>query len=136
MRRLILALVAVVLLAGCGGDEDIQEPEGEQLAALHAGFSRAIFRDELGAPVFDRRSPDRQVREETFRGPDHWVQAVSARDGTVLLYSVTACGDFKPRFEFPVAAPKGGRSTAVVTLNETSFSPQMNVLKLMSRVPA
>ena len=142
MRRLIPALaaalavaaVAVVLLSAGGDDEESREDVAEKLAALHAGFSRAIFRDELGAPVFDRRSPDRQLREETFRGREHWVQIVSARDGTVLLYSVTACGDdFKPRFAFPVAGP-GGRSTASVTLNETAFDDVVDEAALAKRL--
>jgi hypothetical protein len=122
MRRLIPVLAAAVLLAACGGDDDASpEVESPELAELHAGFSRAHFRDVLGSPVFDRRSPDRELREQTFQGPEHWVQTISARDGTVLLYSVTACGNFKPRFEFPAVDAGGGRSTAVVTLNETSF---------------
>lgn len=96
---------------------DWRDDENAKLTSLAAGFSRTIFEEKLGAPVFDRTSKDGRLREQTFRGRDYWVQAISDRSGTVVLYAVTACDpDFQPEFSLP-----GGGPPVQLRLNATTF---------------
>lgn len=53
--------------------------EYAKLHALRAGYTIATFEQVLGAPIFTRTSYDRRWAENTFRGRDYWVQAVSQR---------------------------------------------------------
>lgn len=96
---------------------DWRDDEYARLTSLAAGFSRALFEEKLGPPVFDRTSSDGRLREQAFRGRGYWVQAVSDRSGTVVLYAVTACDpDFRPKFSLP-----GGGSPVELRLNATTF---------------
>jgi len=81
---------------------DWRDNEYDRLRRLHAGYTLDRFKAELGTPVFARASADERFREDTFRRRDHWVQAVSDQDGTVVLYSVTSCDEgFRPTFNVP-----------------------------------
>jgi hypothetical protein len=89
-----------------------REREYAKLQGLHAGYSLRRFQAVLGTPVFSRKR--RGLREDSFRRRDHWIQAVSRRDGTVLLYSVTACDpEFRPAFDI------AGTTTHVVQADDT-----------------
>lgn len=91
-----------------------REEEYEKLGQLSGGMSIAKFEEELGSPLFVRRSDDGTLTERSFRGRDYWVQAVHDETGSVLLFSVTACDeDFQPTFEMPAI---GG-----VTLNRSTL---------------
>lgn len=68
----------------------LRDQEYEKLRSLHAGYTRAKFESVLGEPVFDREARNGKYREQTFRRREHWVQTISNRAGTVVLYAVTA----------------------------------------------
>lgn len=115
---------------------DWRDREYSKLTSLHAGFTRKKFEAVLGEPAFDRQRrlrrrkavrdrrlftgppPAGPYREQIFRLREHWVQAVSDRHGTVILYSVTACGkDFKPTFRVPGTDDR----RSLVQLNDSTF---------------
>lgn len=97
-----------------------REVEYSKLRSIHAGYTLARFEAVLGAPIFFRIDGRSNLREASFRRRGYWVQAVSRDDGTVLLYSVTACTrNFHPEFE--VVGFKG----AGVTLGKTTFDKVM-----------
>lgn len=126
------ALLSALVLFGSAGVStwdwiretlDWRDQAYNQLASLHAGYTRAKFQSELGEPVFDRMAENGRFREQTFRRREHWVQTVSGRDGSVVLYAVTACGPkFRPTFDIP-GGPRGSRT---VTLNVSRFSEVSN----------
>ena len=80
------------------------------------GLHVARFNSELGTPVFSRKSRRGDLREDSFRRRDYWVQTVSDRDGTVLSYAVTSCDpDFRPTFTILGAAEQGRSEVNVVS---------------------
>jgi hypothetical protein len=119
-------VAAVITLVGAGGSIidwyertfRWRQAEYARLEGLRAGFTLAQFERTLGNPLFARPTPKGGLVESTFRGRDYWAQAVSNRQGTVLLYAVTSCSaDFTPRFALPVY----GRNVSV-TLNRSTFA--------------
>ena len=77
-----------------------RDAEYAKLRSLHAGYTLERFEAVLGTPVFSRTHSRSKLREDSFRRRHYWVQAVSQEDGTVLLYSVTACDPaFQPDFD-------------------------------------
>ena len=120
----LVTAVVVIAEAGLGLHDrwnqhfDWRDDEYARLTSLAAGFSRTVFETKLGPAVFDRRSKDGSLREQTFRGRGYWVQAVSNRSRTVVLYAVTACDpDFQPEFSLP-----GGGPPLRLRLNSTTFA--------------
>lgn len=114
---IVIASPAITLFERLDRQLDWRDKEYVRLNSLAAGFSRAVFAERLGSPLFDRESDDGRFREQTFRRRGHWVQAVSDRQGTVLLYAVTACDpEFKPEFALP------GDPSRVFRLNEATFN--------------
>ncbi|MGW3147272.1 ETEC_3214 domain-containing protein [Streptomyces sp. NPDC001177] len=91
-----------------------KEVEYEKLASLHAGYSFAKFREELGAPLFTEPVKERKgLTENIFEGRGYWVDVVTDRGGTALSYAVTSCeSDFRPTFSFGI-----GQDDMNVTLN-------------------
>jgi hypothetical protein len=79
---------------------DWRAREYATLTSLKAGFDVRYFEDQLGHPVFTRRT-GHGFAEYTFRGRDYWAQAIAHR-GAVETYSVTSCDpDFRPTFDIP-----------------------------------
>lgn len=100
----VVGALVVIADAGLGVRDRWQrefnwrEPAYRKLTSLHAGFSIRRFEQVLGTPVFERVKG--KFREQTFRGRDYWVQAVSNAQGSVFLYSVTSCDpEFRPTFK-------------------------------------
>jgi hypothetical protein len=127
---LVAAAISAVIVVGSavinvgrwyGGTFDWRDHEYDQLTRLHAGFTRKAFGATLGTVVFDRQSSDGRFREETFRGREFWAQIVSQRDGTVVLYAVTACGKhFHPSVKVP--GEQVNYPTASVRLGVSPFA--------------
>lgn len=128
---LLSAVLSAALLFGNTGrgvidwvrtTRDWRDQEYNKLTSLHAGYTRKKFESVLGEPVFDRRSKDGRFREQSFKRREHWVQTVSDRDGSVVLYSVTACGaDFRPTFRVAVGLHKEDPDRSV-ELNATEYA--------------
>jgi hypothetical protein len=117
----IVAAAAISVYAWYERHYDWRDHAYHTLATLHAGYTREKFVDALGVPVFDRTSSRRHLREATFRGREYWVQIVSDRSGTVLMYSITSCADaFRPSFVIPGAA-SANKAVSGVTLNKSTF---------------
>jgi len=101
---------------------DWRDQEYNKLRSLHAGYTRAKFESELGQPVFDRPTKNGKFREQTFRRREHWVQTISTEGGSVVLYTVTACGrEFQPGFSISGASDDEAEGKAYVTLNASKF---------------
>jgi hypothetical protein len=97
---------------------DWRQAQYRRLEGLKAGYTIAKFDEVLGTPVFSRPAGP-GLTENTFQGPEFWVQAISDAHGTVTIYAVTSCSrDFNPRFVIPLS----GHQTASVTLHRTVFA--------------
>lgn len=119
---LVLASAVVDLGGRILDDLDWRDQEYEKLSSLKAGFDLRFFEDQLGVPVFVRRSEDdNRYIEHMFRGREYWAQTIS-RNGTVELYAVTSChSDFKPAFAAPGLSPRTDAENQV-TLEETTLA--------------
>jgi hypothetical protein len=94
-----------------------------KLTELRAGVQIRNFEEALGTPLLRRAFAKERFIESIFRGRDYWVQAVTDRDGTTLLYSVTSCDEnFSPAFEYPSANSDGDIVPHRVILQKTHFS--------------
>lgn len=106
-----------------------EDDENDRLAQLRAGTTMAFFVEKLGEPEFTRPvlgrlKPPRSFGadftrgpyvESGFRGRGYWVQTISNRDETVVLFAVTACDrNFRPVLNGPYGDIE-------VTLNESTF---------------
>jgi len=73
--------------------------EEKKINSLSASISIENFINILGTPLF-KREPSyvkKEYEEYTFKGRGYWVQAITDRMGSVVLYAVTACDDnFRP----------------------------------------
>jgi hypothetical protein len=131
----ILVLANAAINVGRFVDEKVywKDDQYKKLEGLRAGFFLGAFDDSLGTPVFVRQRG--QLREQTYRGRDFWVQAVSGPDAVVRLYSVLSCDEgFRPTFRV-TGGSGGGLADARVTLQssnadsvlEGGVSPRLNV---------
>ena len=138
---IVAALLSAVVLLGNAGitlnrwwerHADWRDQEYNRLTALRAGFTREKFRRELGVPVFDRTTSQGRFREETFQRREHWVQIISDRSGTVVVYAVTACSEsFNPRFEIVGTGDSPDDANATVELGTSTFT---DVLPMAPRI--
>lgn len=119
---LVLASAIIDLGERVRDDLDWRDQEYKKLTNLKAGFDLRFFEDQLGVPVFVRRSEDdNRYIEHTFRGREYWAQTIS-RNGTVELYSVTSCdSEFKPVFAAPGLSP-GVSAEDIVTLEKSKLA--------------
>jgi hypothetical protein len=90
-----------------------QSQEAGRVESLSAGYSLQVFESALGVPLLVRRSSS--FTEDTFRGRGYWVQAVSDRAGTVVLFAVTVCDETL----HPTFSSQGGPT---VTLGHSTFA--------------
>ncbi|MET9409546.1 hypothetical protein ABZX90_27835 [Streptomyces sp. NPDC002935] len=98
---------------------DWKEAEYEKLTSLHAGYSFAKFREELGAPLFVQPVRGKDLTENIFEGRGYWVDVVTDKSGTSLSYAVTACkSDFRPKFSFSIGSVDESSGALSVTLNQ------------------
>ena len=87
--------------------------EYARLHSLHAGYTERKFEASLGAPAF--HNVKRNWTENTFRGRDYWLQTVTRRGSTrVVYFSVLSCSkSFNPTFQLP--------DTTKITLNKMTL---------------
>lgn len=131
VRRVSVVVSVVAILVGAGyvvhgwlNDEfRWRDHEYEKLAALHSDFTLARFVEQLGAPVFQRQSPNQKWTEYLFRGRDYWVQAISRIGSqTVGFYAVTACSrEFGPEFRLPDGEVVALQRSTLASLRHEAF---------------
>jgi len=78
-----------------------EEQEETNINTLSAGINIVKFKDVLGNPLFIAEGRKSDFIEYTFKSKFSFIQAITDKNGTVDLYTVTICSDsFKPKIQY------------------------------------
>lgn len=93
---------------------DWKRAEEKRINSLRPGISIEKFREMLGTPL-SRRTSDVDYIEYVFQQRGYWIQAITNKDDTVVLYAVTSADQrFKPRL-------KHNPASEYIRLRQTTF---------------